>query len=239
MTNDETTPKADEPRVEPIAAPKPRPQHWARSLPTPTVTREQADKVGRWVLDVGTSFLRLISGVLQSGAQAVRYLIRVIAAVPATLRLLGLAGILMLLGIVGAIALHNSLGLACVVVIVPVCSIALGALGHRWLRGSGEPVQHDENPVSTGTFTDLQRSVEYVDKKLTFALTAFGTERQQHAMIALFQAKTAVELTLGTEQEPESRFDALLCIDEHNARPRIRAGSSPKSLRESNSLAAS
>jgi len=239
VTNDATPPKADEPRVEPTAAPGPHPQPWMRSLPTPTVTREQADKVGRWLLRAGTSGLRLVSGIAQAGAQAVRYLLRVIAAVPATLRLLSLAGILMLLGIVGAIALHNSLGLACIVVVVPVCSIALGALGHRWFSTLGEPAQRDENPVQTGTFTDLQRSVEYIDKKLTFALTAFGTERQQHAMIALFQAKTAVELTLGTEQDPESRLDALLCIDEHNARPRIRAGSAPKSLRESNSLAAS
>jgi len=239
VTNDATTPKADESRVEPTAAPGPRPSQWARSLPTATVTREQADKVGRWALRAGASGVRFITGIAQAGAQAVRYLIGVIAAMPATLRLLSLAGILMLLGIVGAIAEHNSLGLACIVVIVPVSSIALGALGHRWLRGSGEPAQRVENPSPAGTFTDLQRSVEYVDKKLTFALTAFGTERQQHAMIALFQAKTAVELTLGTEQDPGSRLDALLCIDEHNARPRIRAGSAPKSLRESNSLAAS
>lgn len=58
-------------------------------------------------------------------------------------------------------------------------------------------------------------------------------------MIALFQAKTAVELTLGTEQDEASHIDALLAVDGHDTRPRIRAGSAPKSLRESNSLAAS
>ncbi len=58
-------------------------------------------------------------------------------------------------------------------------------------------------------------------------------------MIALFQAKTAVELTLGTEQDAVSHIDALLSVEGHDARPRIRAGSAAKSLRENNSLQAS
>ena len=58
-------------------------------------------------------------------------------------------------------------------------------------------------------------------------------------MIALFQAKTAVELTLGTEQDTASHVDALLAVDDHDSRPRIRAGSAAKTLRENTSLAAS
>ena len=50
VTNDAATPKADEPRVEPTATPGPQPPRWTRSLPTSTVTREQADKFGRWLL---------------------------------------------------------------------------------------------------------------------------------------------------------------------------------------------
>ena len=153
------------------------------------------------------------------------------------LRLLILVGVLMLLGIVGAIALHNSLGLACIVVVVPVCSIALGALGQRWYSALGGQQTHRvEGPAAEAAAPELQRSVEYVDKKLTFALNAFGAERHQHAMIALFQAKTAVELTLGTEQDA----DMFLALDEHTTRPRIRAGgASRSSMRESTSLAAS
>lgn len=189
-------------------------------------------------MKAGKSGATFIAGVAHYAADVMRHLVRAIAAVPSTVRVLALAGILMLLGIVGAITLPNSFGLACMVVVIPVSSIALGALGHRWFIGEGAA-----GPQSAPTevpATELQRSVEYVDKKLTFALNAFGAERHQHAMIALFQAKTAVELTLGTEHDESSHIDALLSVDDHNARPRIRAGSAAKSLlRESNSLAAS
>ena len=234
-------PKADEPHVESGAAPGPQPQDRAWSMPKPAVTREQADKAGRIALEAGKGGIRLITGAAQYGARVVRYLIRAIVAVPPTVRLLGVAGLLMLLGIVGAIALHNSFGLVCIVVVVPVCSITLGALGYSWYIGLGDqPVQRVDSPAAEATFSDLQRSVEYVDNKLTFALNAFGTERHQPAMIALFQAKTAVELTLGTEQDPGSHIDALLSVDDHSVRPRIRDGSSLKSsLREGHSLAAS
>lgn len=234
-------PKANESHVESDATPGPQSQDRAPSMPKPAVTREQVDKVGRIALEAGKGGVRFITGAARCCARVVRHLIRAIAAVPPTLRLLSLAGILMLLGIVGAIALHNSLGLACIVVVIPICSITLGALGYSWYAGlGGQRVQSVESPAAETTSSDLQRSVEYIDKKLTFALTAFGTERHQHAMIALFQAKTAVELTLGTEQDPGSDVDALLSVDDHNARPRIRAGSSSKSsLRESNSLVAS
>ncbi|WP_235733862.1 hypothetical protein [Mycolicibacterium austroafricanum] len=59
-------------------------------------------------------------------------------------------------------------------------------------------------------------------------------------MIALFQAKTAVELTLGTEQDLASYGDIALRADDYGLRPRIRAGSGPTTApREGNSLAAS
>ena len=57
-------------------------------------------------------------------------------------------------------------------------------------------------------------------------------------MIALFQAKTAIELTLGTEQSAATPIEALLTVDENAARPRIRAGAK-SALRDTNSLAAS
>ncbi|PRC62924.1 hypothetical protein C6A85_00495, partial [Mycobacterium sp. ITM-2017-0098] len=55
-----------------------------------------------------------------------------IDGVPPALQLLFACGVLMLLGIVGSIALSGTIGLMCAVVVVPVCSIAVGALGHRW-----------------------------------------------------------------------------------------------------------
>ena len=211
-----------------------------RSVPKLPVTREQADAVGRIAVGVGTSVVGFIAGVARNGTRVVGQLARAIEAVPPTLRLLVLAGVLALLGIVGAITLHNSLGLACIVVVVPVCSITLGAVGHHWYSALGaDGTPRGLSPAADIPTSDLQRSVEYVDKKLTVALNSFSTERPQHAMIALFQAKTAVELTLGTEQDV-SPVEALLAIDDYYARPRIRPGSASKSaLRESNSLAAS
>lgn len=203
-------------------------------MPKSPVTREHADKVGRIAVKAGADGARFI-------ARIVGQLGRTIESVPPTVRLLILTGVLMLLGIVGAIASPDALGLMCIVVVIPVCSMILGALGHRWYSGLGD--QHQPGAVGQAgeiPVSDLQRSVEYVDKKLTFALSSFGAERHQHAMIALFQAKTAVELTLGTEPDAAGSVEALLSVDDRNARPRIRVGAASASpLREGNTLAAS
>jgi hypothetical protein len=141
----------------------------------------------------------------------------------------------MLLGIVGAVTANEALALLCTVVVIPVCAMTLGALGHRWYNGlGGQPAQTSGAVESS----DLQRSVEYVDKKLAVALTSIGTERHQQALISLFQAKTALELTLGTEQDAASYLDMPVLADHHPLRPRIRVGAKAP-LRESNSLAAS
>jgi len=52
------------------------------------------------------------------------------------------------------------------------------------------------------------------------------------------EAKTAVELTLGTEQDAASYIDVPLRADDYGLRPRIQAGPT-SALRESNSRAAS
>lgn len=230
-------PETDEVRSEPeTVASAPSQQQRVWTMPKSPVTREQADEVGRIARNAVTAIMGFLVGVVRSVARGVRQLSLAAEAVPPTVRALILAGVLTLLGIVGALALNGTVALACIVVVIPLCSITLGALGHRWYSGAGgQPTPRAEIPAVGAP--DLQRSIEYVDKKLTLALNAFGAERQQHAMIALFQAKTAVELTLGTEQD--TAFDALLSVDDHDARPRIRAGSVSKSLRENTSLAAS
>lgn len=221
-------------------ASSPAEQQRVWTMPKSPVTRQQADEVGRIARKVVTAIIGFIAGVARFGARTIRRLAVAVEAVPPTVRVLALMGVLTLLGVVGAIAMDNSAGLVCIVVVIPLCSIILGALGHRWYSRLGaEPAPRTEAPAVATSAPDLQRSIEYVDKKLTLALNAFGAERQQHAMIALFQAKTAVELTLGTEQDTASHVDALLSVDDHDARPRIRAGSVSKTLRENNSLAAS
>lgn len=171
-----------------------------------------------------------LTGAARAGARAARGTGQAIRAVPRGLRLFFGAGILLLLGVVGAVALHDSLGLICIVVVIPICAATLGALGFRWYSGHATEIAPRSEPAG------LQRSVEYVDKKLALALSSFGTEQHQQAVIALFQAKAAVELTLGTDTADYP--DATLAAAEHSMRPRIRAGSTSL-LRESNSLAAS
>lgn len=234
-------PEPDQARgeAETVASPAAEQQRvW--TMPKSPVTRRQVDEFGRSARKVVTAIIGFLAGVGRYLTRTVRQLAVAIEAVPPAVRVLALMGIFTLLGIVGAIALDGTVGLACIVVVIPLCSITLGALGHRWYSGIGaQPRPRAEAPAVAAPVSDLQRSIEYVDKKLTFALNAFGAERQQHAMIALFQAKTAVELTLGTEQDPASHVDALLAVDDHDARPRIRAGSAAKTLRENTSLAAS
>ena len=120
---------------------------------------------------------------------------------------------------------------------IPGCAGILGALGHRWYSGLGVDAAPQSESVQP-TQSDLQRSVQYVDTKLAAALTSFGTEHHQQAVIALFQAKTAVELTLGTEQDPAGYVDLSLRADDYALRPRIRVGST-SALPESTSSAAS
>ena len=225
--------------AEPQPAPAPAPKGRTFSMPKSPVTRKQADEMGRAALTATAAIAKFVAGIARSGARGIAQVWRVIGAVPAAVRLFVAAGVLMLLGVVGAIVLHDSLGLICTVVVIPVCAAILGALGHRWYSGLGTDVASATQVIAPPA-SDLQRSVHYVDAKLAVALSSFGTENHQQAVIALFQAKTAVELTLGTEQDPASYVDVPLRADDYGLRPRIRAGgSSTSGLRESNSLAAS
>lgn len=206
-------------------------------MPKSPISREQADQAGRAALKAGSAVARFLADVARYGARAVAQVWRAIEAVPSAVRLFVAAAITLLLGILGAIAGSDALALLCIVVVIPLCSMTLGVLGHRWYSGAGgRPVPQAADAAVESS--DLQRSVEYVDKKLAVALTSMGTERHQQAVISLFQAKTALELTLGAEQDPASFFEMPAPADDHPLRPRIRVGSKAQ-LRESNSLAAS
>ena len=218
------------------AAEQPAAQQRAWSMPKAPVSRKQVDVFGR---AAAKATVKAISAGAQAIAAIARFAVRVVAqiwraieAVPADLRLLCVLAVLILLGIVGSVTATGTFGLICTAVVVPVCSIALGALGHRWVsRDSVEPVAAE---------SDLSRSIVYVDKKLTLALNSMGSERHQQAVIALFQAKTAVELALGTEGDEADRDNAPVQVDAYRLRPRIQSGSGSKTaMSESNSLAAS
>ncbi|MCV7321427.1 hypothetical protein AWB99_08425 [Mycolicibacterium confluentis] len=219
------------------SVPPPSPRAW--KAPKAPLTRQQADEMGRAALKAVSTIAHLLIRLGRGAARIVGQGWRVIEAVPAALQLFFVLGIGLLLGIAGAIALQSSLGLICTVVVIPVSSIALGVLGQRWYTGlGGQSARQIDSQTSAPTTSDLQRSVEYVDRKLTLALTSIGTERHQQALIALFQAKTAVELTLGTEQDSAINLDLPLAADDHALRPRIRMGAKSQ-LREGSSLVAS
>lgn len=232
-------PQPGAPTAAEAAAPapeQPAAQQRAWSMPKAPMSRKQVDDFGRTVATAtattASAVGKAVAGVARFSAHLVARIWRAIEAVPAALQVLAVVAIGMLLGVVGSIAATGTLGLMCSVVVVPVCSIALGALGHRWFnRSPAEPA---------ATESDLSRSVVYVDKKLTLALNSLGSERHQQAVIALFQAKTAVELALGTEQDEADRDNAPVQVDAYRLRPRIQAGSAAKmAMSESNSLAAS
>ncbi|MGV0744975.1 hypothetical protein [Mycolicibacterium sp. XJ870] len=207
-------------------------------MPKPPLSREQTDDIGRALSRAISSVAGFIAGAARYGATAAAKMWRRLEVVPPAAKLFSLAVLALLLGISGAIALDNALGVLCTVMVVPVCAGVLGALGHRWYSRLGAetaPQRTDAYPAEPAD-SELQRSAQYVDRKLTLALTSFGTEQHQQAVIALFQAKTAVELTLGTEQDLASYGDLTLRPDDYGLRPRIRGGSS-STPREGNSLA--
>lgn len=232
-------PSVAHPAAEPETAEQPAGPKW--SMPKSPVTRKHADEAGRIALEAVGAIARSVAGAARYGARIVRTLWRRLEVVPSAVKLFSGAVLVMLLGIVGAVAFDNALGVMCTVVVVPVCAGILGAFGHRWYSGLDEGSARRTDPrAAEPTDADLQRSVQYVERKLSLALTSFGTEHHQQAVIALLQAKTAVELTLGTEQDLTSYADIALRADDYGLRPRIRAGSgSTMAPREGNSLAAS
>ncbi len=231
VTNSE--PVADKPAEQPAppsAAEPTRQRTWA--TPKPPVSRDQVDRIGRAALTSIAAVGRFVAGVGRTTGRILRRTVRAVEAIPPALQLFFGAAILMGLGIVGAISLSSTTGLVCTVVVIPVCAATLGALGYRWYSGLG--TASPQPRASEPSESDLMRSVHYVDRKLTTALTSFGTEQHQQAVIALFQAKTAVELTLGTEDDPANYADLTLRPDDYGLRPRI--GVEP-AVREGNTLA--
>lgn len=96
-------------------------------MPKSPVTRKHADEAGRVALATVGAIARSVAGAARYGAGVIAALWRRLEVVPAAVKLFSGAGLLMLLGIVGAIALDNALGLMCTVVVVPPASSARSA----------------------------------------------------------------------------------------------------------------
>jgi len=128
---------------------------------------------------------------------------RVAAASPTTL-LLALLSVLVASSIVAALTFDSSLGVAATVLFIPMLSAAVGAITMRCLDDRRKSqAQREDAREEARALHQIEHTLDYVDAKLTTALTQFGTERHNEAVIGMFQAKAATELYLGTVHRPE------------------------------------
>ena len=129
-----------------------------------------------------------------------------VAAASATTLLLGLLGVLLLSSVVAGLTSDGSLGVAATVLFIPMLSGVIGAIGMRCLdERRRTQAQQDNEREETRTLQQIEHTLDYVDSKLTTALTQFGTDRHNEAVIGMFQAKAATELYLGTDRRTEAR----------------------------------
>lgn len=186
-------------------------------MPTVEATRKRADELGRIAIRLAGIFGAVVAKLGQSAAKVcggiTRFGGQVLNEVPPALQLLGALGLCTILSIFGSVSLDNALGKSCAVVFVPAFAVAFGVVAHRWYSGLGDRTRSGSHAPAHSA-SELERSVEYADAKLAFALSAFGTERHQQAVVALIQAKTATELSFGAAQESVG----------YRPRPRIRDG---------------
>lgn len=128
---------------------------------------------------------------------------RVAGASPITL-LLGLLGVLTTLSIVASLTIDGSLGVASAMLFVPTLSAAIGAVGMRCVdERRNRQTRHEDSRHEATQLRNLEHTLDYVDTKLTAALTQFGSDRHGDAVIAMFQAKAATELYLGSDAAPQ------------------------------------
>lgn len=128
---------------------------------------------------------------------------RVAAASPTTL-LLALLSVSTASSIVAALTFDSSLGVAATVLFIPTLSAAFGAITMRSLEDRRTSQEQRENAREEArALRQTEHTLAYIDAKLATALTQFGTERHNDAVIGMFQAKAATELYLGTVHQPE------------------------------------
>ncbi|WP_159230423.1 hypothetical protein [Mycolicibacterium vanbaalenii] len=220
---------AEQPAAQPDTAQE---QPEPRQEPTPKPARPPRDyaaEFGRFATTAGSAMSRFGVRVARFGAAFVKAFARlvtfgwrIVAEIPPALRLFGALALSVVLSVFGSVTFDGALGTMFAVVLVPCFSLALGVVAHKWYAVPGEEAVPGEDAHHVARPTgELERSVEFVDTKLAFALNSFGTERHQQAVIALIQAKTATEL---------ARSTAPVAVP--SARPRIRDGGTPTISRQ-------
>lgn len=157
--------------------------------------------LGHWLTQLGKWLARLS-----------RRLARLSEIKPTPLQRLALLSGLAAASIFGALAFPtNPIGQACVIAFVPGLCIAIGIFGTRWHTRQGidqhllEATRHAVN-----TTVQLQRSVRYVDERLSAAQTHLESGSEDVALIEIVRAKTATELSLGSAEMPSRRWEPPL-----------------------------
>ncbi|AGC64178.1 MULTISPECIES: hypothetical protein [Mycobacterium ulcerans group] len=187
----ETPPPADEARPESVPAAD-------APAATPATSRPKQQWGHTLAQQAATVSAKLSPVVRRAGD-------RVAAASPTTL-LLALLSVLLASSIVAALTFKGSLGVASIVVFIPMLSAAIGATTMRFLADRRKSQAQRENArEETRALHQIEYTLDYVDAKLTTALTQFGTDRHNEAVIGMFQAKAATELYLGQAPRSERR----------------------------------
>jgi hypothetical protein len=160
---------------------------------------------------------------------------------PTPLQTLAILGGLAAVSIVGGLAFSdNAFGQACAIAIVPGLSIAIGIVGNRWYSKQGldqQMAKATQNAVDTTLH--LERSVRYVDDRLSEAQDHLENGRGYSGLIEVVRAKTATELSYGTAQQASRQWEsvsasgapaaqAVFTENDDEMRPRIREDNNPK-----------
>ena len=144
---------------------------------------------------------------------------RIASASPMTL-FLGVLGLFAALSIVASLAFDNALGVASAALFVPALSAAFGAVAMRSMDARRTSRALREDALREGAqLRQLERTLHYVDTKLSTGLTQFGSDRHNDAVIAMFQAKAATELYLGSAPDLDSPSDEPTHAGLHNFQP--------------------
>ncbi|MDY6997695.1 MAG: hypothetical protein SW019_13925 [Actinomycetota bacterium] len=198
----ETQPTADDERPGPAAAGDAPPPPAADAPPAPG-TDAPPPATPRPKPQWGRAAARQAAAVSAKLAPLARAAGDRVAAASPTTVLLGLLGLLVALSIAAALTFDSSLGVAATVLFVPVLSAAFGAISLRCLDDRRKAqVQREDAREDTRALHQAEHTLDYIDTKLNAALTRFGTERHNEAVIGMFQAKAATELYLGTDRQP-------------------------------------
>lgn len=181
----------------------------ASAAPTPEATPPSPDRTPappRPKRQWGRTAARQAAAVSSKLAPVVRGAGDRVAAASATTLLSGLLGALLISSVIAGLTSNGSLGVAATVLFIPMLSGVIGAIGMRCLdERRRAQAQLDNEREETRTLQQIEHTLDYVDTKLTTALTQFGTDRHNEAVIGMFQAKAATELYLGTDRRAEAR----------------------------------